>query len=143
MTSQPVPFSPRLVLMLVVAGAVGALVGILGGGIMLPSTAQAQTSTCPAFSHQPGDTDPEVIIGTTPVRLPALCNRRGLGIQNHGAVSIWCTSTGVAAHARVNRSYEIAPGDGWSLDAKDTLPIYCVSESAQEEGAATIVMEMR
>lgn len=106
-------------------------------------TAEAQTSNCPALSHQPGDTDPEVIIGTTPVRLPALCARRGVAIQNHGESTLWCTATGVAAHARVGRSWSIETGGSWSLDAKDTLPIYCVAESAQAEGAATIVMEIR
>lgn len=143
MPSQPVAINARFVLMLMAAGAAGALVSVLAYEVVAPGTAQAQVSNCPAFSHQPGDTDPEVLVGTEPTRLPALCARRGLGIQNHGAASIWCTSSGVAAHARVGRAYEIAPGDGWALDAKDTLPIYCVSESAQAEGAATIVMEMR
>lgn len=105
--------------------------------------ADAQTTNCPSFTHQPGDTDPEVILGTTPTRLPALCARRGMAIQNLGTSTVWCTATGVASHARAGRSWKIAAGDAWSLDAKDTLPIYCLAESAQSQGAATIVMEMR
>lgn len=110
--------------------------------VLRTPTAEAQTSSCPSFTRQPGE-EPEVIIGTTPVRLPALCARRGVAIQNHGESTLWCTATGVAAHARVGRSWAIETGGSWSLDAKDTLPIYCVAESAQAEGAATIVMEIR
>lgn len=113
------------------------------GHVLWTPVAEAQTTNCPTLSHQPGDTDPEVILGTTPTRLPALCARRGMAIQNLGTSTVWCTSDGVAAHVRVGRAWKIAAGDSWALDAKDTLPVYCMAESAQSEGAATIVMEMR
>lgn len=124
-----------------------SVLAVLGAGVFVyllrTPEADAQTTNCPSFTHQPGDTDPEVILGTTPTRLPALCARRGMAIQNLGTSTVWCTATGVASHARAGRSWKIAAGDAWSLDAKDTLPIYCLSESAQSQGAATIVMEMR
>lgn len=88
--------------------------------VLRTPTAEAQTSSCPAFTRQTGE-EPEVIIGTTPVRLPALCARRGVAIQNHGESTLWCTATGVAAHARVGRSWSIETGGSWALDAKDTL----------------------
>lgn len=120
-----------------------ALAALAFGYILRMPVADAQTSNCPPGSRQPGEGDPEVIVSTTPVKLPALCARRGMAIQNNGASNLWCTITGVSAHARVGRSWKIAAGDSWSFDAKDTLPIYCVAESAQAQGAATVVMELR
>lgn len=143
MSSQSATSQKRLVFLLVVAGAVGAALVILFSGVFSPGVAQAQTSGCPQYSYQPGTMDPEVLVGTTATRLPALCARRGMAIQNRGADTIWCTTSGVAAHARVNRSWGIPAGGEWALDAKDTTGVFCLAEAAQTQGAATIVMELR
>lgn len=106
--------------------------------------ADAQTSTCGTDTHQP-DYDPQVLVGTTPTRLPQLCGRRGVHIKNYGPNTIWCTTTGLAKWARVgNRSLGIPSGEGYGIDASDKNPIWCVAETAaQVDGAATVLTEMR
>lgn len=104
--------------------------------------AEAQTSYCPAGTYQ-GPADPEVLVLTTPTKLPQLCARKGVEVFNNGPATIWCT-TAAATYARVGRSRPIASGLGWSVDAKDTNSIWCVADGAnQVAGAATILSELK
>ncbi len=110
------------------------------GVAVVPSEAQAQT--CPPNTHQPG-TDPEVLVLTTATRLPQLCGRQAVEIQNLGPNPIYC-SLSVASMARVGKARRISTGETWSVDAPATLPIWCVAATAaQVTGAATIVTEIR
>lgn len=109
---------------------------------LVPRTAEAQ-SFCGPNTHQPG-TDPEVLVLTTPTRLPQLCGRRGVEIFNTGPNPIYCAVSNVSTHARVGRARPIASGAAWSIDATESQPIYCVAAMAsQVQSAATIVSEVR
>lgn len=125
-----------------------ALGGVLAVAALLlvelaPRTAFAQSS-CGPDTHQPG-TDPEVLVGTTPTRMPQLCGRGGVELQNLGPNPIWCVISYNSAHARVNRARRVDPNGGtFPANVKDTQPVWCVaSTAAQVQGAATIVSEAR
>lgn len=110
---------------------------------VLPGRAAAQSAVnCGALTHQPG-TDPEVLVLTTATRLPQLCGRRAVEIQNLGPNPIYC-SLGYSSMARVGKARKVGVGESWVVDAGDTLPIYCVASTAsQVSGAATIVSEVK
>lgn len=121
-----------------------AAVAILLGALALLEPHAAWAQTCPANTHAAG-TDPEVLVGTTPTRLPQLCGRTGMEIQNLGPNPIWCVVSHNSVHARVNRARKVDAGGGiFAANVKDTQPVFCVaSTAAQVQGAATIVTEAR
>lgn len=99
---------------------------------LVPRDAQAQ-AYCSPDTHQPSSAPPTILVLTTPTRLPQLCGRIGIEIQNNGPNPIWCAASYVAAHAAVGTARVIAAkGGAWSLSAKDTQPIYCVAETAAQ-----------
>lgn len=106
--------------------------------------ADAQSTYCGDATHQPG-LDPEVLVGLTPTRLPQLCGRGGFEIQNLGPNPIWCTTSGVSSHARINRARKVdANGGVWGINGKDTVAVWCVTSTApQSAGGGTIVSEVR
>lgn len=115
----------------------------MGVVALWPDTAEAQSGAqCPAGTHQPG-TDPEVLVLTTATRLPQLCGRSAVEIQNLGPNSIYC-SLGYSSMARVGKARKVGTGETWSIDVPATLPIWCIAETAaQVTGAATIVSEVK
>lgn len=133
-TPQPIPPPPstprptrRLLLGLALAAGT-----VLAAWEMQPRDAFAQT-VCGPDTHQPSTVPPTVLIGTTPTRLPQLCGRSALELQNNGPNPIWCAVSYVPSHAAVGTSRIIAAkGGSWSLPAKDTQPIFCVAEGAAQ-----------
>jgi hypothetical protein len=83
----------------------------------------------------------EVLVATTPTRLDTgLAYRAGLEIQNRGPNSIFCAigdSTGLA----VNIGREVLPGESWSIQLHQNVPVWGICSVLQVTGAATIVNE--
>lgn len=139
--SPPRPSSPAVIRRAMLVAAFAAVSALLAVELV-PRPAFAQ-SICGPDTHQPG-TDPEVLVLTTPTRIPQLCGRAGVELQNLGPNPIWCVISYSSAHARVNRARKIDAGSTWSANVKDTQPIWCVaSTAAQVQSAATIVSEAR
>lgn len=140
------PSLRRLVpLPLLPTGAV-ALVAVVVAvvAVLFAEPADAQSTYCGEYTHGPG-MDPEVLVGLTPTRMPQLCGRTGFEIQNLGPNPIWCTTSGVSSHARINRARRVeANGDVFPINGKDAVVVWCITSTApQVAGGGTIVSEAR
>lgn len=110
--------------------------------VAVPGEARAADTCSGVGVHDPG-TDPEVLVLTTATRLPQLCNRSAVEIQNLGPNPIYC-ALGYSSMARVGKARKIGAGEAWAVDAPHTLPIWCIAATAsQVSGAATIVSEIK
>lgn len=122
------PATPRRALLYL--ACVVAMAGVLVE--LAPRAAYAQTY-CGPDTHQPSSAPPTVLVGTSPTRMPQLCGRVAIELQNNGPNPIWCAVSSVSSHAAVGTSRVIAAKGGtWSVAAKDTQPIYCVAETAAQ-----------
>jgi len=82
----------------------------------------------------------EVLVGTTPTRIPRTASTTGVVIQNVGPNPICCAQT--ADGGLPPDCIVVASGVALSLDIPSNQPIQCSSAVAQTADAGTRVMEV-
>jgi hypothetical protein len=81
----------------------------------------------------------EVLVGTTPTRIPRTASTVAVEVFNAGPTAIYCAQ---APDAGFSDSRPIAPGTSWSLDVTTNQPITCLSTAAQVADAGTRITEI-
>lgn len=81
----------------------------------------------------------EVLVGTTPTRIPRTASTTAVELYNAGPSTICCAQ---APDAGVPDCRPIASGAAWSLDVSTNQPITCVAPTAQVGDAGTRVTEI-
>lgn len=81
----------------------------------------------------------EVLVGTSPTRIPRTAGTAAVMLYNAGTEAICCAQ---AADAGYPNCVPIAPGAALSLDVPTNQPITCVAPSLQSADAGTRVLEV-
>ncbi len=81
----------------------------------------------------------EVLIGTSPTRIPRTASTTAVELYNSGPSTICCAQ---APDAGVPDCRPIPSGASWSLDVTTNQPITCVAPTAQVADAGTRVTEI-
>lgn len=81
----------------------------------------------------------EVLVGTSPTRIPRTASTTAVLLQNKGAASICCAQ---GADAGYPNCVDVPAGATLSLDIPSNQPITCISTVAQTADAGTRVLEV-
>lgn len=81
----------------------------------------------------------EVLVGTSPTRIPRTAATVAVELYNSGPGPICCAQ---AADAGFSDCRPIASGAAWSLDVTTNQPITCVAATAQTGDAGTRITEV-
>lgn len=81
----------------------------------------------------------EVLVGTTPTRIPRTASTTAVEIYNAGSAPICCAQ---APDAGFPDCRPIASGGFWALDVTTNQPITCIAGTAQVVDAGTRVTEI-
>lgn len=82
----------------------------------------------------------EVLVGTTPTRIPRTASTTSVLIFNAGPVAICCAQ--VSDGGAPPDCVPIASGTGMSLDIPSNQPVHCTAPTLQVGDAGTRVMEV-
>lgn len=82
----------------------------------------------------------EVLLGTTPTRIPRTASTTSILIFNSGPVAICCAQ--VSDGGAPPNCVPIASGTGMSLDIPSNQPVHCTAPTLQVADAGTRVMEI-
>jgi hypothetical protein len=81
----------------------------------------------------------EVLVGTSPTRIPRTASTTAVELYNAGPDSICCAQ---APDAGFPDCRPVASGASWALDVTTNQPITCVAPTAQVGDAGTRVTEV-
>lgn len=82
----------------------------------------------------------EVLVGTTPTRIPRTASTTGVLIYNNGTQPICCAQTSDGGSSP--DCVPIAPGNSMALDIPSNQPLQCTAPTLQTVDAGTRVMEV-
>lgn len=119
-----------------ITAAFAVTMGVVSGlAVLRVTNADAQTaSTASALQA-------EVLVLATATEMPRTKARTAFEVFNNGPANIFCAPT--SAGAVVNKARPVAAGSSWTMDAKDSVRIWCIAVAPQVTGAATIFTELR
>lgn len=82
----------------------------------------------------------EVLLGTTPTRIPRTASTTSVLIFNAGPVAICCAQ--VSDGGAPPNCIPIASGTGLSMDIPSSQPVHCTAPTQQTADAGTRVLEV-